>query len=257
MISTMSAAVPSGLATPIVEAVLDIECDMPPALDLGALETQATAAFRDRYPKLRKEFIQEHKIEALAETPPKVSTVRRGLQALQFLQEDEKQLVQIRAGAFSFNRLAPYSRLDEYLPEMERTWRLFVELARPLQVDLIRLRYINRILLPIQEGQTNLDEYLKIGPQLPDEDRLTFLRFLHEHVVLERDTGNQANIILATQPDEKGRLPIILDIAAARVSAALPEDWPVILRTIQSLRDLKNRVFRNTLTEQCLRLFQP
>lgn len=68
---------------------------------------------------------------------------------LQFLKNDEKQLVQIRPQGYSFNRLAPYGGFDEYLPEIERAWRLFVDIVMPLQVKLIRLRYINRFLLPM------------------------------------------------------------------------------------------------------------
>src|SRR5947209_7851959 len=121
---------------PIVEAVLEIECDLPPGQEIGTLEGPARELFRDHYPKLRTQLIQEHQIEAKADEPPKVS-VRRGIQAFMFFQQDEKQLVQVRAQGFSFNRLAPYSGLDDYLLEMERTWRLFVRLAAPIQTRLI------------------------------------------------------------------------------------------------------------------------
>ena len=72
--------------------------------------------------------------------------------------------MQVRAQGFSFNRLAPYSGLDDYLPEIERTWSLYVDLASPVQIRAIRLRYINRILLPLAANTVDLDEYLKIGP---------------------------------------------------------------------------------------------
>ena len=78
-------------------------------------------------------------------------SVRRGIQALQFLHADEKQLVQVRAQGFSFNRLAPYTSLDDYLPEIERTWHLFVGLASPVQIRVVQLRYINRI--PCRRGR--------------------------------------------------------------------------------------------------------
>ena len=50
---------------------------------------------------------------------------KRAIQSLQFLHEDEKQLVQVMAQGFSFNRLAPYTSLDDYLPVIQRTWELF------------------------------------------------------------------------------------------------------------------------------------
>lgn len=241
---------------PIVEAVLDIDCDMTPALDITTLEAPFRDAFRAHYPKFRTQIIQEHQIEASVDGAPKMTT-RRGFQAFQLLQEDEKQLVQIRAHGFSFNRLAPYTSLDDYLPEMERSWRLFMELAKPVQIRLVRLRYINRIFLPMNERKlVVLNDYFKFGPRLPDEDKLTFVGFLNQHLAVETATGNQVNITLAAQPQEHDRLPVILDIEAVRTQSIEPNDWASLHSIIQSLRNLKNLVFENSLTPQCLNLFQ-
>ena len=240
---------------PIVEAILDVDCDMAPTLDIEALEAQTVEAFHDRYPKSRTQFLQEHQIEASGDGDPKMTT-RRGIQAFQLLQEDEKQLVQVRTLGFSFNRLAPYTSLDEYLPEMERTWRLFVALAAPVQIRIVRLRYINRILLPMVEGKFKLNDYLKFGPRLPDEDRLTFSGFLHQHSAIEANTGNQVNIVLTAQPQEHDGVPVILDIEAFKMENIEPNDWISLQSNIQSLRQLKNLVFKNSLTDKCLNLFQ-
>lgn len=240
---------------PIVEAVVDIDCDMPPGLDLKALESAAREAFRAQYPKFRTQVIQGYQIKQEGGAPPEMS-VRSGIQALQFFKEDEKQLVQVRAQGFSFNRLAPYSSLDDYLPEIERTWRLFLQVAAPVRVRLIRLRYINRILLPLKAGRVNLDHYLKLGPKLPDEKKLTFVGFLHQHSAAQVGTKNQVNIVLAAQALENDRLPIIFDIEAVASDAVEAGDWPKIDSGIQSLRNLKNMVFENSLTKRCLKLFQ-
>lgn len=239
---------------PIIEAVVDIDCDLPPAQDLGALEVPARNALQDRYPKFRAKFVQEHKVQAPADTSLTLS-VRRGLQALQFIEDDERQLVQIRATGFSFNRLAPYTSLDDYLPEIQRTWEIFVALASPLLLRQIHLRYINRIVLPLQERQVNLDDYLKTAPRLPDEERLRTLRFLDQHVVLDTESGNSVNIILASQPPEGEKQPVILDIEAVAETSGEPKDWRSIVAVVQSLRSLKNHVFQRTLTEECLKLF--
>jgi len=242
---------------PIVEAVVDIDCDMPPGQDLAELEAPGRDAFCDRYPTFRTRFLREGQIELhRGEAAPKVSA-KVGIQALQFLQDDEKQLVQLRMQGFSFNRLAPYSTLDDYLPEIERTWRLFVNLASPIQIRAVRLRYINRIELPLTEGRVELGDYLgKVSPQLPGDTGLTFAGFLDQHAAIEKDTFNSVNIILATQPEQNNALPIIFDITAVGPGAAEPTNWTGILSRIQSLRSLKNRIFRNTLTDRCLKLFQ-
>ena len=242
-------------APPIVEAVLDIDCDMPPGLDFSVLETPARDAFRDHYQKFRKQSMPAVQFEAGSNHAPNVTTTQE-IQAFQFLQEDEKQLVQVRLQGFSFNRLAPYSSLDDYVPEMERTWRLFIGLAAPVQVRVVRLRYINRFVIPLTLGRVDLDDYLRLGPHLPDEVRLTLVGFLHQHSAAETDTGNQVNIILTAQPPEDDKLSVILDIEAFRLCNGEPSNWAEIQSKIQSLRQLKNTIFKNSFTDQCLNLFQ-
>ncbi|MCI0540903.1 MAG: TIGR04255 family protein [Verrucomicrobiales bacterium] len=245
-----------GLArAPIVEAVIDIDCDLPPAMVFAALEKPARERLRDKYPKFRAQLVQEHQIEQLGQAEPKF-TVRKGIQAFQFRSEDERQLVQIRPLGFSFNRLSPYSSLDDYLTEIERTWKLFVEVAAPIQVRKIGLRYINRILLPIHEGQLELRDYLNVCPQLPEKERLKFVGFLNHHAALEVATDNRVNIVLTMQNPETDRLPLIFDIETFHAEASNPGDWDHLLSRIVSLRSLKNRIFKNTLTDKCLNLFQ-
>ncbi len=224
---------------------MDLDCDLPPRFDLPQVEPAAIAAFRDRYPRFRRKL--SHAQHSPSSAP----------EALQFLQDDERQLVQVRTLGFSFNRLAPYSSLDDYLPEVDRSWRSFVAVASPILVQRVRLRYLNRIVLPAKAGRVDLDQYLRTGPRLPEEDRLTFLSFVHQHSVLEPSTGHLVNIVLTNEAIGDEGVPIILDIVVSdRGAVSDPQDWSGILRRIQSLRDLKNRVFRNTLTEKCSKLLR-
>lgn len=239
---------------PIIEAVIEIRCDVGPTLDLAAIEGAAFDLFRDQYPKFQQQFIEAHRVERHGNETPRVSA-QRGLQALQFLHADGKQLVQIRTQGFTFNRLAPYSSLDDYLPEVERTWRLFVQLATPVQIQQVRMRYINRILLPMTNGQLEFTDFLKVCPRLPDEDKLHFVGFLNQHAAVEVETGNQVNIITTVQPLENDFVPLIFDIEVIHVGTADPGDWLWVRSNIDSLRSLKNHVFKNTLTEKCLNLF--
>jgi uncharacterized protein (TIGR04255 family) len=240
---------------PIVEAVLDIDYDMRPGLKVAELEPAVRERFKDGYPKFRTQFLQEHEIKATPNAPPKMS-VRHEVQALQCLKEDEKQLVQVRAQGYSFNRLAPYSSLDDYLPEIEQTWRQFVEIAAPVKIRAVRLRYINRILVPLQNGKVELNDYLKTGPRLPDEDNMTFLGFLIQNAAVENATQHQVNTVLTSQGRVGEKLAIIFDNCVTSVVPAAPDDWAWILGKIHALRVLKNQVFRNSLTEKCLSLFQ-
>lgn len=234
---------------PIVEAVVDIDCDLPPPTELRQLEKRAKELLQDKYP-----------ISQWRHTEGEYHSERgrpRQILVLQFLTADEKQIVQIRSTGYSFNRLKPYSSLDDYLPEIERTWALFRRIAHPVQIRKIGLRYINRLLLPTTDGAVELNDYLRTAPHLPDEDTLRFLGFLNQHLAVDLTTGNLVNMTLLMEEREGDRQPIILDIETSDVHPRSPDEWPKIREAILVLRGLKNRVFKRTLTETCLNLFQP
>lgn len=239
---------------PIVEVVLDIDCDMLPTVDIEELKERARELLGESYPTFRKKLMSEHIIEMKSDAPSEMSS-RRETQAIMFLHEDEKQLVQVRRQGYSFNRLSPYSSLDDYIPEIQRTWELFLEIASCGQVRSIRLRYINRLPIPFM-GEINLDDYLETGPHLADEESLMFTGFLHQHTAVEKESNNEAKIILASQQREEDTLPIIFDITVSRTEAVETDQWNSILSIIQSLRQLKNDIFFGSLTEKCLDLFR-
>ncbi len=243
------------LHPPIVEAVLDIDCIMRSDFELGAAETAARDAYRDGYPVFQSRRLTEHVFEQPQGADAKFS-IREGLQAYQFVAQDTKQLVQVRTQGYSFNRLAPYEGLDSYLPEIKRTWLLFVDVTKPLQVRALRLRFINRILLPAEDGQVKLETYLKIGPRLPDEDRMGLEGFMARNAAFDKETGVRVVTLMASQPVENDQLPVILDIEVTDDSIVAPDNWEVIAKRVEVLRELKNRVFKGTLEEECLAMFQ-
>lgn len=214
----------------------------------------ATEAFGDRYPIPRKQFIQQAGVNIEPGSGRKFFA-SQGLSAFQFLSTDEKEIVQVRTGGFSYNRLSPYTSLDDYLPEISRCWDVFRDLASPVQIRKIGLRYINRILLPLNQGVVKLDDYLKVSPNLPGDTSLQFSGFFHQHQAGDPATGIMANITLASQPNENDFLPLLLDIEVfkpERLTPAPLSDWNLQL---QALRDLKNHIFEHSLTKSCQNLF--
>lgn len=226
------------LNSPIVEAVFDFDCDLPSGFDLTILAERLRGRLGVQYPMFRGPVFG----------------------AFQFRQRDEKQVVQVRQHGFSFNRLAPYSTLDEYLPEIERTWRIYVELAAPFQIRTIRLRNINKIPLPLTAGTVDLGEYLTVAPRLPEEDSFVLAGFLNQQTAVEKATGHHINLVLTAEPvsdPASETFPVILDITVASQSPIDdPTDWSKIMPAIASLRSLKYRIFSNTLTKKCIKLFQ-
>ena len=251
----MSGSFPTLPRPPIVEAVVDFDCDLPPGFDLKALGESAREKFADLYPSMLPRLMQELRLQIGTDGPSDPLT-SHGLEAFVFSQSDRKQLVQVRRSGFSFNRLSPYTGLDVYLAEVQRVWRLYCEIARPIRVRTLRLRYINRIDVPLTGGQVDLDKYLTLQNMLVDDQHMTLTGFLSQYSAVERETGHQVSVILTAQNPEGDKLPIIFDNAAAANVELDPADWQGLSQTLTALRDLKNRVFFGTVKQPCLDLFQ-
>jgi uncharacterized protein (TIGR04255 family) len=251
----MTVASPPLRHPPIVEAVVDLDCDVPAGFDLVAVEGPAMEAFADRYPTSRRRVLHQHRLAAAPDVPPEYSNTI-AVDALQFTDVDQRQVVQIRKGGFSFNRLAPYSSFDEYLPEIERRWKQYVALVSPVQVRRVALRFINRIPLPAAHGLIGLSDFIRLGPRLVDEQSMELTGFLHQQSMRELETGHAANTTMVMQPMEDGKIPIIFDIEVMHVLAVDPGSWNTLAPVLESLRRLKNSIFWRTLEDRCLNLFR-
>jgi uncharacterized protein (TIGR04255 family) len=106
---------------PIVEVIVDIDCELPPGVNLADLETSARDSLRDGYPQLQKRLLQQVQIRQQGDAAPEHELRDEGLDTLLFRSADNRQLTQFRRSGYSFNRLAPYEGMDLYLPEIERT----------------------------------------------------------------------------------------------------------------------------------------
>lgn len=242
---------------PIIEAVVDFHCDLPPALHRGHFHAAAQKVFADVYPEFRTSIVHEQQLAVQPGKQPKSST-RQLVRGYQSLARDKKQLVQSRFDGFSFHRLTPYSTLDDYLPEIQRCWDIYVQFAQVVVVKKIALRYINRLELPLTDGAVNVGEFLNNGPVLPrvNQADMRLTGFMHQHQMLDMASKNEANVILAAQPAQPTVLPIILDVDVSRAVRLPPSNWTEFLPVVASLRSLKNDIFRHTLTPQCLRSYQ-
>lgn len=244
---------------PIVEMVVDIDCDLPPDRSLSMIEDEAVASLRDSYPKSEKKFLQQFQIKVAK--PGELTPLNQGrtdVEALLFRSSDGLQLTQFRTGGYSFNRLAPYEGMDTYLPEIRRTWENYTSVARPVSLRKIAVRTINRIPLPLNKhGRLNLGKYLATEPRLPKIDgrQIMFTGFMNQHQLKDEGSGQEATIILASQGIKDGNLSLLLDIDAFDRNVEVLNQWEDIEPVIQSLRDLKNSLFVNTLAGACLNQF--
>lgn len=238
---------------PITEALFDFRVKARPGFrseELLPLQERLTG----RFPKRE----DRHAFEATLEfgknktSPPAVQN--RGLHGYFFKDAEEKTIAQFRIDGFTFNRLHPYTSWDELFPQALELWRMYAAIARPEVLIRFAVRYINRI--PLPSNLSLLSTHLRIVPNLPPELPQEIVRFLTRITISDPETKLGAHISQALETRAGSHQPILLlDIDAFTPEECAVDD-PGIPGTLGQLRNLKNRIFFNSLTDEALRPFE-
>jgi uncharacterized protein (TIGR04255 family) len=227
---------------PIVEAVVEIQCEAPKTLKVDdLLRVQAQVA--TNYPQ--KQEVHELQISVPPTSPP--NTAGRVI-GYRFTTADGRKVLGTQLSAFSFSQLAPYDRWETMRAEAYRLWLIYKATATPVRIVRVGVRYINRIDIPTTVGAgINLDEYFetspRIAPTLPQNLTNYFMR-------LQIPNGEEMLLITETsvQPAAPNVISTILDIDVFVQRDMLDESgaWEIIDR----LRERKNEVFEACITDR-------
>lgn len=240
---------------PIVEAVIDIRARAVAALEEALVKPQLEAKlngyeFLDSQREIQQEFT--------VETGKPLSTMIRdlGWKGLRFQSTDKKHIAQFNRDGFVFSRLEPYESWEQLYEEGMRLWSVYIELAQPVEVHRIGLRYINRIQLPPDE--LRFEDYLEPAPVPPKGLDLPFHGFMHQDTLAVPDYPYAINVIRTIQPPSapgSAGLGLILDIDVF-TTQGLELDKAALEQRLLEMRWLKNKVFFGSVTPNALKLFQ-
>jgi uncharacterized protein (TIGR04255 family) len=221
-----------GSRSPISEAIIDFQVKLLEGVGSSDIEHCQDAAYPGKKALSRE--------ESTAETPAATGFL--------FSSADEKQLYQARSDGFTMHRLAPYESWETFRDEARRLWTLYRETARPLGVERVALRYINRLDLPLPPGE--LEDYLRtfpeVAPDLPQELEGFFLQL----TIAQRDLESTLLLReLIVPPTNPGVVSVVLDIDLVR-SAEIPPDEARIWSFIEALHARKTAIFEACITDR-------
>ena len=173
-------------------------------------------------------------------------------EAVGWVYQTDGAIVQFRVDGFTFSKIEPYTSWEQVFREADRLWRIYVQIARPLEISRVAVRYINRLRLP---GPSELRLYLEAPPVLPPPIPQAVREFLTRVVV---DDGNDASAILIQALEaslDPATVPLLLDIDAFR-EVSLPPDDPSVAGIFEQLRRLKNDIFFASVTERTVEMYE-
>lgn len=237
---------------PIVEAIIDIRIKKRSEFDVKLVE-HLHDKIRESYPNIAPQLMFETKFEFKKDEIPASKMKEPIINGYMFTTLDKKQVFQARLDGFTFNRLKPYEKWNNFRDEAKKLWEIYKELIMP-EVTRIALRYVNKFDIPIPS--TALGEYLNAPPIIPKGLPEGMLGFLTRVIIYEPEIKANAVITqVLEQIVENKFASIILDIDAFfQQEEGIKEDE--IWHIYENLKDLKNKIFFLSITEKTKELFK-
>jgi uncharacterized protein (TIGR04255 family) len=230
---------------PIVEAILSLEVN--PVDDLFGAVEKFWQAVCEQLP------VRE-RIGGPARALKPSGRLQSESTAYRFASEDGLHVVQISGRGFSFHRMRPYQDWSHFSATAKHFWETFAVHFRPERVSDIHLRYLNRIEIPMPLEY--LQNYLVLYPNVPKGIDTGLGGYLMRLSLSDPSVPALAYVTQRSEYDpERGILPIVFDIDVSR-GGDLDAHDEALWVSIDSLRDYKNRLFFESITERTRTLFR-
>lgn len=238
---------------PLKEALVDIRVTLPQGITLSNLAPLSEQVAKD-YPERQERRSGGFQIEFKEGKIVDPQVIDEGPDGYLCYTSDKLQLVQFRLDGFTFNRLKPYTSWKQIRAEAFRLWELYRKAVGPTLISRIALRYINRIEIPLP--LVDLRDYLAAPPSIPTNVSGNLSSFLTRVVVRDPSTGIET-IITQTgdTPGKPEQTALLLDIDVISL-AVYDKDGELAWETLDRLREMKNKVFFESITTKTLELFK-
>jgi uncharacterized protein (TIGR04255 family) len=235
---------------PITEALIEVQFGV--AQGIGTLQ-KASKQLGEFYPS--EEMLQniEFRVDA---ANPKNSEARVDENARSYrrMSANVSELVLLMPSSFVVSQLAPYPGWQIFLERFSRDWQIWKRIVGYVKISRVGVRYINRLDIPSGKGSIRPADYLNVYVKTPE--------LFGEH----RAYGCQAEMVLDSSNFKlilnSGGVPsplaahtsLLLDIDIIKDDDP-PQKDDELIAVLSSIRESKNMVFENLVTDAARELF--
>jgi len=234
---------------PIVEAVIHWQARSDTIQNLEEFYDQLKKRLAD-YPA----SLPEHEIKFQAEIGPEgvaANLSSPSWRGFKFTSADKFYIAQFNRDGFVFSRLKPYGNWGKFEAEAQRLWNIYLELAKPLEVQRLGVRFIN-LITPIQPEQ--LYALLTIPPKSPNEMQMPIRGFMHQttyDIPGHTYNLNVTHTIQPPSPPQTEGFSLILDIDVF-TTQVLELNEEKLKQRLAEMRWIKNKAFFSFLTDDAV-----
>jgi len=237
---------------PIREAIVDIK--VAPVISVDVL-TPVFESLKSSFPQ--QEVMQQSTFGfELGPHVMRSSRLDGAIQGRRLTSVDGKHIVQFRVDGFTFSRLPPYETWETMREHAEPLWNLYREHSKAEKISRAAVRYINVMSLPMPI--VDFKEYLSAPPSLPASLPQELGGFFSRVILIHRDIDAAAFVTQALESSLDNKVQVILDIDVFKEPKTA--DWEASdVQTwgkLEEMRNFKNRIFFESITEKTAELFE-
>lgn len=235
---------------PIIEAVIDFQVKLPAGVTLPDLK-KIYKLLKPIYPTKKDSVVFQSSVSMGAKVAASASQSQIGFA---LTSSDERQILQTRLNGFTFSRLPQYDKWESFRSDALSAWTVYCKFARPLEINRIATRYINRIDIPLPIG--DFKDYLRTGPEISPDLSQALNGFYFEVHIPQDDIKSNLVIREAIIPSSKEDVvSVMLDIDVFS-SVHIVDDMSSAWKMLDILRDRKNIAFEACITDKVRELIK-
>lgn len=238
-------------AAPSIEAVIYWQAHASKGLSIIDLTNELTQRLPE-YPIHQPQHNIEISASVRADGTSEVGqrTQQNGLR----LQDERHHVVQFTQTGVVFSRLEPYEQWESFKDEALKFWDIFLELAEPISIQQMGVRYINRISL--QDGEAP-ETYLKQTPSAQAALGLQKASFFYQDTYGVPGTPYSVRCVRTIQAQLQEALAeraLIVDINVF-TTTLVTLDRESLIQKLSEMRWIKNKLFFSCITQKALQRF--
>lgn len=233
---------------PIKEAVLHIRFKNPLSNDVITAFNQKVKVL---YPIQNERFRFDIRIDNknLGSNPTDSKSIKDGFR---LLDDINKKLINITTQEISISKLEPYDSWKSLRADSIKILEILIETGGDLLTTRIALRYINRMLFPIEKPKT-ISNYFRLLPSIPKE-MPTMLDGSNMRLMLPKPEKQLKSIINTSLKGIEGNVEIIFDIDVFKLTQK--NNISDIFNELEDIRIYKNEIFFTCTTSELIKLYK-
>lgn len=181
--------------------------------------------------------------------------LEQGFGKIQFLSEDEKQIVGVGKNLISVHVIRPYPGWEHFEQRILEVLGAYIDAVHPSGVTKLGLRYINKIEIKAS-GPIDLAKYFVSPPWGPTELAGKLVNFIDRHEYVYNDNPITAVMTFGSVQAPKDVQAFLLDIDLIWQWTAEPLPPPTeIMQKINDLRTRERVLFESLITDVTREVF--